>query len=665
MSYLLGVDTGGTYTDAVVLDEAADVVVASAKALTSRPDLAVGVGAAIDAALAQAAIDPAHVAMVSLSTTLATNALVEGQGGRVALVFIGFDPAELGRAGLEDALRGDPVIALAGGHSHAGGEVAPLDLDVLAEAVRGLDAGVTGFAVAASFATRNAEHEVAARDLIREMTGKPVTCSHELSSALGGPKRALTAVLNARLIGMIDGLISACENHLAHVGIDARLMVVRGDGALVSADVAREKPIETILSGPAASIAGASWLTGEDNALVSDIGGTTTDVCLLQGGRPKIDPQGARVGPYRTMVEAVAMRTTGLGGDSEVHVVEGLGAGLRLGPRRLMPIALAAEKFPELVHGVLDRCLANDIPPFDGGRFAVPMFTTLPEGLDYRETTVASRLINGPIRVSEAAVSRMENPALMRLVTRGMVMIAGVTPSDASHVLGRVDAWDVEAANKALTLFARRRVGSGDRLGAGPEQMAQMIIDQLTTQTVDCLLQAAFDEDGWERADVLASHPLTFAGMDQRKGIVQMDLRLGVPVIGLGASAGAYYGAVGSRLNTRMILPEHAGVANAIGAVVGQVAMHASGTVTSPGPGAFAVHLPDGLTQFSSSDEAMNTLETALRDEAGDTARAAGVEEIRFTVDRDIKQVEVEDQPMFIEATIKVTAQGRPRIATT
>lgn len=665
MSYLLGVDTGGTYTDAVVLDEAADVVVASAKALTSRPDLAVGVGAAIDAALAQAAIDPAHVAMVSLSTTLATNALVEGQGGRVALVFIGFDPAELGRAGLEDALRGDPVIALAGGHSHAGGEVAPLDLDALAEAVRGLDAGVTGFAVAASFATRNAEHEVAARDLIREMTGKPVTCSHELSSALGGPKRALTAVLNARLIGMIDGLISACENHLAHVGIDARLMVVRGDGALVSADVAREKPIETILSGPAASIAGASWLTGEDNALVSDIGGTTTDVCLLQGGRPKIDPQGARVGPYRTMVEAVAMRTTGLGGDSEVHVVEGLGAGLRLGPRRLMPIALAAEKFPELVHGVLDRCLANDIPPSDGGRFAVPMFTTLPEGLDDRETTVASRLINGPIRVSEAAVSRMENPALMRLVTRGMVMIAGVTPSDASHVLGRVDAWDVEAANKALTLFARRRVGSGDRLGAGPEQMAQMIIDQLTTQTVDCLLQAAFDEDGWERADVLASHPLTFAGMDQRKGIVQMDLRLGVPVIGLGASAGAYYGAVGSRLNTRMILPEHAGVANAIGAVVGQVAMHASGTVTSPGPGAFAVHLPDGLTQFSSSDEAMNTLETALRDEAGDTARAAGVEEIRFTVDRDIKQVEVEDQPMFIEATIKVTAQGRPRIATT
>ncbi len=91
MSYLLGVDTGGTYTDAVVLDEAGDRVVASAKSLTTRPDLSAGVGAAIDAAIAVAGIAPAQVGLVSLSTTLATNALVEGQGGRVALVFIGFE----------------------------------------------------------------------------------------------------------------------------------------------------------------------------------------------------------------------------------------------------------------------------------------------------------------------------------------------------------------------------------------------------------------------------------------------------------------------------------------------------------------------------------------------------------------------------------------------
>ena len=664
MAYLLGVDTGGTYTDAVVIDEAADHVLASAKSLTTRPDLALGVGRAIDAAVADAGIDPSDVAMVSLSTTLATNALVEGQGGRIALVFIGFAQAELGRAGLTDALRGDPVIQLPGGHSHSGAEVTPFDVAALGRQIAGLDAGITGFAIAASFATRNPAHEIAARDLIREMTGKPVTCSHELSSALGGPKRALTAVLNARLIGMIDGLISACEGHLTKVGISARLMVVRGDGALVSASVAREKPIETILSGPAASIAGASWLTGEENALVSDIGGTTTDVCLLQGGRPKIDPQGARVGPYRTMVEAVAMRTSGLGGDSAVHVVDGLGGGLRLGPKRLMPIALAARDHPELVHSVLDAALASDIPPPDGGQFAIPMWAQMPQGLDPRETTVAARLADGPLRVGHAATTRMENPALQRLVGRGMVMIAGVTPSDAAHVLGRVDAWDRDAALKAMTLFGRKRIGSGDRIAKGPEHMAQMIIDQLTDQTVDCLLQSAFAEDDWDMApDALAQHPLTGAGLRQHRGIVEVDLRLGVPVIGLGASAPSYYGAVGEWLNTPMILPAHAGVANAIGAVVGQVAMQAAGTVTSPGPGLFVVNLAAGVTQFTQADAAMDALEDELRQQTGQAAHEAGVEEIRYTATRDIKQVEIENQPMFIEAEIKVIAQGRPRIA--
>jgi len=666
MAYLLGVDTGGTYTDAVVLDEKTDKVLASAKSLTTRPDLALGVGRAIDAAIVDSAIDPADVAMVSLSTTLATNALVEGQGGKVALIFIGFERAELGRAGLTDALRGDPVICLAGGHTHAGTEAEALDLEELRRAVLEIAAGVTGFAIAASFATRNSAHEVAARDLIRDLTRKPVTCSHELSSALGGPKRALTAVLNARLIGMIDGLIGACEGHLNKAGISARLMVVRGDGALVSAAVAREKPIETILSGPAASIAGASWLTGELNALVSDIGGTTTDVCLLKGGKPKIDPQGARVGPYRTMVEAVAMRTTGLGGDSEVHVIDGLGGGLFLGPRRLMPIALAAQEYPTLVHGVLDRALSSDVPASDDCQFAIPMWRDMPQGLDARETVVAARLASGPLRVSHAVTSRMENPALGRLVARGMVMISGVTPSDASHVLGRVDAWDGEASMKALTLFARRRSGGGERLASGPEEMSGKIIDQLTKQTVDCLLQAAFSEDEREwgqGAEGLARHPLAMAGLDRHRGVIEVDLRLGVPVIGLGASASAYYGAVGDRLNTRMILPVHAGVANAIGAVVGQVAMHATGTVTSPGPGIYAVHLPEGVQKFANVEEALDLLTSLLTAETQQQAFAAGVEEIRYTTARDVREVNVEGQSMFIEASVKVTAHGRPRIA--
>lgn len=665
MGYLLGVDTGGTYTDAVILDEAADRVIGKAKSLTTRGDLALGIGRAVDAALVQAGVAPGAISLVALSTTLATNALVEGQGGRVALVFIGFDDDDLARGGLTEALKGDPVIRLSGGHSHAGSEAAALDLAALETAVAGLQGQVMGFAVAARFATRNPAHETAARALIRRLTGRPVTCSHELSARLNGPKRALTAVLNARLIGMIDNLVAACERHLAEVGIDAPLMVVRGDGALISSAMVRERPIETILSGPAASIVGARWLTGAKDALVSDIGGTTTDVAVLRDGLPEIDPEGARVGGFRTMVEAVAMRTTGLGGDSEVHLMtEGLAGGLRLGPRRLVPVSLLAVDHGAMVHDTLDRALSTELSGEFDGRFIVPMPGEA-AGLTAREAAVLGR-IRAPMPMAAALTSRLEVAALERLVARGLVMISGVTPSDASHVLGRLDAWDGAAAEKALRLMARRRTGAGERFAEGEEVLAQAIVDQLTAQTVDCLLEAAFAEDGIglpEQPEKMARHALTRAGLAQHRGLLALSTRLAVPVIGLGASAPSYYGAVGERLGCPMILPEHAGVANAIGAVVGQISQRATGQITSPGEGRFTLHLPEGPRTVLDRDAALAEMEAILAARASAEARAMGAEDLRLIVTRDIREAEVEGSPMFIEAQIAVTASGRPRVA--
>lgn len=661
MAVLLGVDTGGTFTDAAVLDGTATRVLGKAKALTTRADLSVGIGGAVDAAMAAAGVAPAEVGLVALSTTLATNALVEGQGGRVALVFIGFDEADAARAGLAEALGGDPLIRLAGGHSHAGTEAAPLDLAALEAALPGPAAGITGYAVAARFATRNPAHELAARDLIRRVTGLPVTCSHELSAHLNGPKRALTAVLNARLVGMIDRLVTACEAHLARAGIPAPLMVVRGDGALISAAVVRERPIETILSGPAASIVGARWLTGAQDALVSDIGGTTTDVALLRGGLPAIDPEGARVGGFRTMVEAVAMRTTGLGGDSEVHLLEGLAGGLRLGPRRLIPVSLLAAEHPAMVHEALDRWLQAYAPGEHDGRFAVPMART--EGLPAADAAVLDRL-EAPMPVSALLRTRREAASLDRLVARGLVMLSGVTPTDASHVLGRLAAWDRGAADKALTLMARRRRGDGERIAPDAPALAQAIIDRLTAQTVDCLLDAALSEDPRFAAEGgLVDHPLMRAGLDGHRGLLSFDARLNVPVVGLGASAPAYYGAVGERLRCPMILPEHAGVANAIGAVVGQVVQRVTGLVTSPAEGRYAAHMPDGVQLFADAEEAMAALAEALAAEARSRALRAGAAEAVVTVARAVKEAEIEGRRMFVEAQVTATAAGRPRIA--
>ncbi|MCL4674514.1 MAG: hydantoinase/oxoprolinase family protein [Pararhodobacter sp.] len=666
MAIFLGVDTGGTYTDAVLLDETSQQVLAKAKALTSRPDLSLGIGGAIDAVLDSAAgVAPGDVAMVSLSTTLATNALVEGQGSRAALVLIGFDTGERGRASLTEALGDDPLIAIAGGHQHSGAEAAPLDRAALVAALDALPRGISAIAVAAHFATRNPAHEQAARAIIRDRTGLPVTCSHELSAALNGPKRALTALLNARLIAMIDRLIAACERHLAHRRIVAPLMVVRGDGALVSAALVRERPIETILSGPAASIVGAFWLTGQTDALVSDIGGTTTDVCLLRDGKPAIDPLGARVGHFRTMVEAVAMRTSGLGGDSDVHVIDGLPGGLRLGPRRVMPLALAAASYPDLVPPALDAALARDPAPDDSWCFAIPLFTTLPEGLPSRESLLAERLLSGPQRVCDLIRTRIEAPALTRLVQRGLVLLSGPTPSDAAHVLGHQSSWDAGAARNAMTLLSRRRGGNGNRLAATPEAMAQAIIDQVTRQTVDCLLDAGFAEDerNWTLPpEDLARHPLTQAALDRAPGLIRLDARLGVPVIGLGASAGCYYGAVGRRLDCTMIVPEHAGVANAIGAVVGQVAMKVEGHVTCPAPGEFIAHLTAGPMRFGDLDSAVAALSQDIGQQATAQAIRAGVDSPRLSIERADTGADVEGQRLVIEVHLRASATGRPRI---
>ena len=261
----LGFDTGGTYTDAVIFDPGASQVLAAAKSLTTKHDLAIGLRKAMELVLPAA---NREISLVSLSTTLATNALVEGQGSPICLLLIGYDQGSLKRADLGRALGTDPVVFIAGGHNATGDEQTPLDRAALEAAVREHGAKVASFAVSSFFSVRNPAHELAARELIGEITGLPVTCGHELTSKLDAPRRALTTALNARLIPQLQHLIRAVEGLMREKGIAAPLMVVKGDGSLVSAEFALNRPVETILSGPAASVVGARHLSGEGDVLV-------------------------------------------------------------------------------------------------------------------------------------------------------------------------------------------------------------------------------------------------------------------------------------------------------------------------------------------------------------------------------------------------------------
>jgi N-methylhydantoinase A/oxoprolinase/acetone carboxylase beta subunit len=662
-SLFLGIDTGGTYTDAVLWSQAGGIA-AKAKSLTTRHDLAVGISGAVDAVLDKAKVAPSAVKLVSMSTTLATNALVEGQGGRAALVMIGFSPADLARDGLDKALGSDPMVICGGGHD-VHGNARPLDLSALDEALPTLAKTVSGFAVCAYFATRNPAHEIAARELIRARTGLPVTTSHELSSKLGGPRRALTTLLNARLVSMIDRLIAATEGFLEARSIVAPLMVVRGDGALVSAAFARTRPIETILSGPAASLVGAHHMTGLDDAVVSDIGGTTTDVAVLDGGRPRLDPEGATVGGFRTMVEAVAMRTFGLGGDSEVRLEEGaLTPRILLGPRRLVPLSLAAVAHADIVTDHLERQLRAPNPGRMDGRFVFR--TGLPDHLAAGLTAPEARLYDTvgakPQALDHLLTSTAQLATLNRLVGRGLVHLSGFTPSDAAHVLGRQATWNADIARLGAELFARRRDGRGQPIAATPEDIAERVLLALTRQSAEVILETAFAEDGLDGAATVA-HALVQRAVDGRSGIARFSVALDRPVVGLGASAPLHYAALSPLVGNRVVVPEDTDVANALGAVVGQVRVSAEALVTQPKEGLFRLAVADIVKDFTDEALAMAAGEAQVRAAAQARALDAGTDTAEIDYAADVRTSTVEGQRMFIEARLLAVASGRPRIA--
>ena len=667
MQLSLGIDTGGTYTDAVLYHDEHGVI-AKAKSLTTRHDLAIGIAGAVGSVLSSAGIPASDIALVSLSTTLATNALVEGRGGRVALVFIGFGGNDADRAGLGEAMQGDPLIRLAGGHNPQGDALALLDIETLRREATRVAPTVSGFAVTAQFATRNPEHEIAARDLLRELTGLPVTCGHELSAKLNGPRRALTSVLNARLIGLITGLIAAAEAIMAQHRIDAPLMVVRGDGALMSAAVAKTRPIETILSGPAASLVGAAYLTGVSDAIVSDIGGTTTDVALVEGGVPRLDERGATVGGFQTMVEAVAMTTVGLGGDSEITVsIAGAGPALVLGPRRVVPICMVAVDHPELVHRILDQQLLTDIPGEHDARFVLPITDAgaSSSGLDDGEVQLLGRARAGVVAVAALVRGHADVKRLDRLVSRGLLMLSAFTPTDASHVLGDHLAFDRGAAAKAARLVARKRDLLGRRVAPGDHELAAWVIATLQRRSAEIVFDVALGIDGFEGKQ-LSRQPLMAASLEGRRGIVDVAARLTVPIVGLGASAGIYYPDVAAQLRTEGVIPADADVANAIGAVVGRVSTHHDVYVSQPARGRFRVHhVPDGsgsLDDVSTFEQARVVATRYATAEALRLADIAGAADAQVLVTEVVNTAHVEGEEFFVDATITARASGRPRL---
>lgn len=659
MGYQLGLDTGGTYTDAVLVDDQRTVL-ASAKSLTTHRDLIQGLRGAVNQVMDK--VPAGDIELVCLSTTLATNALVEGRGRVVALVLIGFTPSQLARANLAQALAGDPHVFIGGGHAASGEAVGNLDTVACSEFVSNVDAKVDAYAVAGVFAVRNPEHEIRIQELIESMTGKPVSCGHHLSTDLDAPRRALTALLNARLIPLINALLVAARELLVEQEITSPLMIVKGDGSLVSDDFASRYPVETILSGPAASVVGARFLCKQSSLIVSDMGGTTTDVALVMDDQPLLNPAGASVGGWRTMVKAVDVRTFGLGGDSAV-VFNSEQRSFSIGPHRVMPLSLLAHLYPESVD-VLDAQLALPLSTTHSAQFVMKHAADA-TGLSGQQRELLERIADRPIAVQTLFSDQTQERALLKLEQKGIVLRAGFTPTDASHILARQTNWDDRAASLGAKLLIRY---CADNLGQqfdSESQFAQSISEQVSELTAIALLDTASSQStgnplSQSQIALIRDGFQTATSGENNSSLVAVSTQLQIPVAALGAPSKSYYPHAAQLLDTQLVLPEHADVANAIGAVVGVIRQEAVITIHPAGGNRVSVLFAEGPQEFNTLESgAEAAIAVAERLAVNKTLQAGSAEAVVHTrrVDNIVSQG---NESVFFDSRITATAVGRP-----
>lgn len=320
---ILGIDVGGTHTDSVLMNNRQ--IIRKSKVLTDKENILKSV---LTATRAVAEPDDIRkLQRIVLSTTISTNAVVQNQMDEVGLIVMngpGVAPQDLPLA--------DKTRLVAGYMNHRGMEAEPLNKAELEEAQYLLEKkGIDHFAIIGKFATRNPAHEKTA-EAIFSKKAKHVSVSHQLSGSLNFPRRIATTYLNEAVWSLHGRLVEQLDAYMKELGINVPLYILKADGGTIEYRQSQTQPVQTILSGPAATIMGVlPFVSQEKDSISVDIGGTTTDIALFADGVPLLEPLGVQIEGHKTAVRGLLTHSIGVGGDSHVRVVDGK---LLLGPER-------------------------------------------------------------------------------------------------------------------------------------------------------------------------------------------------------------------------------------------------------------------------------------------------------------------------------------------
>ncbi len=651
----LGIDAGGTYTDTVIYDLEKRKTLSKCKALTTKWDFTIGIGEALSG-LDQNMLK--MVELVSLSTTLATNAIVEGNGQKVGMIIM----PPYGRLDKEE-ITYEPKAVVHGMLEINGNEIQSIDESEIGAIANKFvsEYKVKAFAISGYAGAINPEHELKIKKIIQEETGLVVTCGHELSSILNFKTRAYTAMLNARIVPNLTALIIDLEKAIERMGIKAPIVVVKGDGALMSAGLAKDRPVETILSGPAASVAGARHLTGLKDAIVVDMGGTTTDTAILLDGKVITCESGSDVGGQKTHVKALDIHTTGLGGDSLITWEEGR---FSIGPRRVAPIAWLGAYYPGTQRSL--EALKQNLDKYSQTtkNLQILVLTGRADTLDLKpqEEAILKLLKSRPHSIDElidrTGVLFKSGLALKRLEDHFIIQRCGLTLTDILHVTGRFDRWSRESAQVLARMFALltkmdMTEMAGHLLGIGVERLVLEILKRQLAEETD--------------PESLTTNPVCRAllnnmlngGNDQ----YAVQIKLKRPVVGIGAPIHYFLPKISKSLNVETLLPDNADVANAIGAITSNILIKRHLRIIPNQEEGFSIDGLAGARHFNRFKDA----DKFARDEITSLVRAlalrAGTASREVELRTEDKTTQTADgKRIFMSRSIHAKICGRPNL---
>ncbi len=644
----LGIDTGGTYTDSVIIDMDTKEVVCRSKALTTRDNLIDGITASL-----KGLPSAGRISVVSLSSTLATNSVVEGKSCRVGLIVLGKKFGHTVKAARYAYL--DAELDL------KGRIVRKLDEEEAEKAIISMKGGIDVLAVAGYMSVRNPCHEEAVRSLAERLLGIPVVCAHDLTSRLGFEQRTNTAIINAGLIPTIIELIDAVKKALENLGIEAPLMIVKGDGSIMNSATAVKRPIETIMSGPASSLTGAMIYAGIGDALIADIGGTTTDLGIIRGGFVRTLDSGSVVGGHRTRVRAADVSTYGIGGDSRISVEKG---GIALSAIRIIPICIAASKWP-CIGERIKSLKSLDSSPSD--TVSDCEFYTLASNDNYSYLTEYDRRFLGILRerpfsvreISEITGIPFERFCLKDLESGGYVTRIGVTPTDLLAAEGTYREYDTGASAAAVSLLARKAGMDTDNF---IRMAKKAVARKICTCIMDHMIRSESGKDQIDERDRLIIDEVL-----RDSGDYDIAMRLKMPIVGIGAPAGAWLPGVADFFGTELILPGNYDVGNAIGAISSSVTeivelpVRASFRDFSENPECVVYNGKD-VFEFPDKDEALEFAVGEASKIAAARAAESGAQDI--TIEHKITEtcvdVEGKGKKIFRGAAVIARASGKP-----